>query len=107
MVPRLKKPRTYTCPLRSRYGQLFELAGPSKGELEITVLSPDEMEALFLCYDQDLDQQAAGEKMGISRSSVQRLLVAGRKKMVDALVNNRGLAIAPIYEHRYRESREI
>jgi predicted DNA-binding protein (UPF0251 family) len=40
-----------------------------------------------------LDQHEAGERMGISRGTVQRLLYAGRKRLVDAILNNRAIIV--------------
>jgi hypothetical protein len=42
-----------------------------------------------------MDQKKAGEKMGISRATVQRLLTKGRKKMINALVQKKALAVVP------------
>ena len=62
--------------------------------MEVIVLEHDELEALYLCDGQDLHQEGAGERMGVSRGTVQRLLAQGRKKVVDALVGQKALAVA-------------
>ncbi len=62
-------------------------------ELERVVLHLDELEALRLCDQLDLDQEQAGVRMGISRGIVQRLLASARHKVADALVSGKALAI--------------
>jgi predicted DNA-binding protein (UPF0251 family) len=54
-------------------------------------LSRDELEALKLCDLDDLTQEEAGGRMGVSRGTVQRILAAARKKVATALA--RGKAI--------------
>jgi len=66
--------------------QIFKPAGtPLKG-LEKTIINHDEIEAMHLCDGLGLTQQQAGERMGISRGTVQRLVVSGRKKLIEALL---------------------
>lgn len=62
-------------------------------DLQKIVLNHDELEALHLCDGIGLTQQQAGEKMGISRGTVQRLVVVGRKKLIDAVTNSQALII--------------
>jgi predicted DNA-binding protein (UPF0251 family) len=62
-------------------------------DLETVELRLDELEAMRLCDLDGLDQQAAGERMGISRGTVQRLLASGRGKVLRALVENAALVI--------------
>ena len=40
---------------------------------------------------QDLDQKTAAEKMGISRSTFQRLLKSARKKMIRAIIEGKAI----------------
>jgi predicted DNA-binding protein (UPF0251 family) len=56
-------------------------------------LAPDEFEAMRLCDLEGLSQIDAGERMQVSRGTVQRLLESGRQKTVVALLRNEGLAI--------------
>jgi predicted DNA-binding protein (UPF0251 family) len=56
-------------------------------------LGHDELEALHLCDSLGLTQQQAGERMGISRGTIQRLVVSGRKKLVDAITGSRALVV--------------
>lgn len=59
--------------------------------VETVNLVLDELEALRLCDLLGLDQDEAGERMGVSRATVQRLLAAGRSKVADALVHGKGI----------------
>jgi predicted DNA-binding protein (UPF0251 family) len=54
-------------------------------EIEKITLYRDELEALKLCDFDGLTQEDAGQKMGISRGTVQRLLSSARKKAATAL----------------------
>lgn len=62
-------------------------------EIETTVLSLDQFEALRLCDAEGLDQEAAGRRMGISRGTVQRLLATGRRQLVAAMLDNNAVII--------------
>jgi predicted DNA-binding protein (UPF0251 family) len=61
--------------------------------LEPIRLELDELEALRLCDLAGLDQEAAGERMGVSRGTVQRLLKRGRAKTVRALIESTALVV--------------
>jgi predicted DNA-binding protein (UPF0251 family) len=56
-------------------------------------LNHDEIEAIYLCDSEGLTQEEAGARMGVSRGTVQRLLSSARKKVVDALVRGKAIAI--------------
>jgi predicted DNA-binding protein (UPF0251 family) len=88
MSPRHKKPRVCRCPHR---GKAFKPTGIPMREIENITLYRDELEALKLCDLDDLTQEAAGEKMGISRGTVQRLLSSARKKAATALTEGKAI----------------
>ncbi|OGW41450.1 MAG: DNA-binding protein [Nitrospirae bacterium GWD2_57_9] len=88
MSPRCKKPRNCQCKFR---GKAFKPTGIPMSEVKQMLLSRDELEALKLCDLDDLTQEEAGEKMGVSRGTIQRILAAARKKVAQALT--RGQAI--------------
>ena len=67
---------------------IYKPIGIPMKQLETTDIEPDEFEALRLCDLEDKHQEEAGEIMGISRGTVQRLLYSGRRKIVSALLNN-------------------
>ncbi len=62
-------------------------------QLQESVLALDELEALRLVDFEALSQEEAGERMGISRGTIGRLLEKGRRTVVDALLHGRALRI--------------
>jgi len=82
MSPRYKKPRTCGCSFK---GKAFKPTGVPMTELETVTLYIDELETLKLCDHDGLTQEEAGQKMGISRGTVQRLLSSARGKVAAAL----------------------
>lgn len=92
MSPRPKKPRHCDCPHRPS-GMVMKPAGVPTRALGKTVLEIDELEALRLCDSERLSQAEAGERMGISRGTVQRLVTSGRRKMVEAIIECNALVI--------------
>ncbi|WP_136524160.1 DUF134 domain-containing protein [Geomonas ferrireducens] len=93
-MPRPRKPRTCICPHRAGFAAVFKPAGTPLKELEMLRLAHDELDALHLCDGQGKTQEEAGECMGISRGTVQRLLASARAKVAEALVHQKALAIA-------------
>jgi predicted DNA-binding protein (UPF0251 family) len=63
--------------------------------LERIDLERDELEAIRLCDLDGLSQETAGERMGVSRGTVQRLVSGARRKVAAALVSSAALYIAP------------
>ena len=61
--------------------------------LEEINLEIDELETLRLCDFQDLDQVKAAKKMGISQSTLQRILVSAHKKVSEALIEGKAIKI--------------
>jgi predicted DNA-binding protein (UPF0251 family) len=72
---------------------LFKPAGVPACELETQVLSIDEVEALRLVDAEGLDQQAAAERMKVSRATVGRILEGVHRKVALALVHGHALLI--------------
>jgi len=62
---------------------------------EPILLSYDEFEALRLVDGEDLSQEEAARRMGVSRGTVWRLVASGRKKMIKAIAEGRELLIVP------------
>ncbi|MCI5123798.1 MAG: DUF134 domain-containing protein [Candidatus Electrothrix sp. AR5] len=83
MSPRLKKKR---CCEGDFCGQAFKPVGLPLRKLDQIMLYRDELEALKLCDFEGLTQEQAGERMGVSRGTIQRLLTGARKKIAEALV---------------------
>jgi len=73
---------------------LFKPAAIPMDTLEIVTMGNDELECLHLCDAKGLSQIEAGEAMGVSRGTVQRLLSSARAKVATALVGKKGLAVA-------------
>jgi uncharacterized protein len=82
MSPRCKKPRNCRCKFK---GKAFKPTGIPMSEVKQVSLSRDELETLKLCDFDDLTQDEAGSRMGVSRGTVQRILSAARKKVAMAL----------------------
>ncbi len=62
-------------------------------DLPIIRLNHDELEAMKLCDMDDLTQAEAGQRMGISRGTVQRLLMSARKKAIKAIIEQSAILI--------------
>lgn len=60
-------------------------------EIGKIILARDELEALRLCDLEDLTQEEAGDRMGVSRGTVQRILSSARKKVALALTSGRAI----------------
>lgn len=96
MSPRQKKPRTCACPHRPPGSSVFKPVGTPLKDLERVPLQHDELEALRLCDGEGLTQEEAGERMGVSRGTVQRLVTEGRKKLIGAIVAGQALIVEPM-----------
>ena len=65
-------------------------------DLEEVILDADEVEAIRLCDFKNLDQIEAAEKMKISQSTLQRILVLARQKIAEALIKGKAIRINKI-----------
>ena len=91
MSPRPKKRRR----CKSNFcGNAFKPTGKPLVELNQIILYRDELEALKLCDFEGLFQEQAGEKMGVSRGTVQRILTSARRKAAEALSTGAALVFA-------------
>ena len=88
MSPRYKKPRNCKCKFK---GKAFKPTCVPMSEVEQIPLLREELEALKLCDLDDLTQEEAGVRMGVSRGTVQRILTAARKKTAMALSKGRAI----------------
>ena len=89
MSPRPRKKRC--CEGGFLAGQIFKPNGVPLRQLQQIQLHHDELEALRLCDFEGLFQEQAGEKMGVSRGTVQRLVTSARRKTAEALVSGAAL----------------
>ena len=87
-MPRPKKIRNCQCGL---LGQAFKPVGRPMIDLKQITLFHDELEVLRLCDLEGLVQEEAGQRMGVSRGTVQRLLASARQKTAQALVEGAAL----------------
>jgi predicted DNA-binding protein (UPF0251 family) len=61
--------------------------------LEEVDLGLDELEALRLCDLKNLNQKQAAKKMGVSQSTLGRILTLARKKITQALIEGKAIKI--------------
>jgi predicted DNA-binding protein (UPF0251 family) len=78
-----------------RGNPVFKPQGVPMSEIEVVALEHDELEALRLCDAEGLTQEEAGERMGVSRGTIQRLVTVGRAKLVNSLLRGTALEIVP------------
>jgi predicted DNA-binding protein (UPF0251 family) len=71
----------------------FKPAGVRMIELEDSILTVEEYEAIRLKDLEGLDQGKAAEQMNISQPTFHRLLLSARKKITDAIVNGKAIKI--------------
>ncbi len=71
----------------------FKPAGIPMNNLQETILSFDELEAIRLIDSEGMEQSKAGKKMKISQSTLSRLLKTARKKLADAIITGRAIKI--------------
>lgn len=90
-MPRPKKRRWINSWPRADY---FKPRGIPLAELEVSLLSVEEYEAMRL-YDVDgLDQSRAAEMMNISRPTFGRIIKSAHKKVAEALAFGRAIHIS-------------
>ncbi len=75
-------------------GRAFKPTGTPLINLKQITLFRDELEALKLCDYEGLFQEQAGEKMGVSRGTVQRILTSARRKTAEAMATGAALIFA-------------
>jgi predicted DNA-binding protein (UPF0251 family) len=71
----------------------FKPAGVPVASLEESVLTVDGFEAVRLKDLEGLEQEEAGERMGVSQPTFHRILLAARKTVADAIVNGKAIRI--------------
>ena len=73
--------------------KFYKPQGIAMQDINVVEINLDEFEAIRLCDHDKLNQIEAGEKMKVSRGTIQRLLDTGRYKIIDAMLNNKALKI--------------
>jgi len=71
---------------------------------ELIFIEPAELEALRLVDLEGLSQEEAGERMGVSRGTVWRLVQSARKKTAQALSEGRQIRVAPSFPEHMQET---
>ncbi len=71
----------------------FKPCGIQASCLETVVIYEDEMEAVRLADFESLYQQESADMMQISRTTFSRLVESARKKIADALLNQKAINI--------------
>lgn len=89
-MPRPRKRRTVTLPPRS---MVYKPAGVPLDGLRRVSLLPEELEALRLMDLEDLSQEEAAQRMGVSRSTFQRIVTQARRQVALALVEGAALVV--------------
>ena len=72
-------------------GKGFKPTRIPMSKLKKIELLRDELETLKLCDLEGLTQEQAGQRMGVSRGTVQRILTTARQKVTEALVEGKAL----------------
>jgi len=90
-MPRPITPRRVGCPARA--GGFRPIGGPASRES--VVLGLDGLEAIRLADLEGLYQDAAAERMGVSRQTYARILVRARQAVAAALLGRRLLLVEP------------
>jgi len=90
MPGRRKKERTIDA---DHSGVCFKPCGVQRRLLDRVILDEDEMEAVRLADLESLYQQECADKMGISRTTFSRLVESARKKIADALINQKAIRV--------------
>ncbi len=92
-MPRPRKRRRVTAVPQQA---VYKPAGVPLDGLRQVVLLPEELEALRLADAEGLNQEAAAEAMGVSRSTFQRTLARARRQVALALSEGWALVIATV-----------
>jgi len=71
----------------------FKPAGIRMTELEESILTMPEFEAIRLVDLNEISQEEAGIQMQISQSTLSRILKSGRRKIADAIINGKAIKI--------------
>jgi predicted DNA-binding protein (UPF0251 family) len=72
-------------------GRAFKPTGTPLTELKQIELHRDELEALRLCDGEGMTQEEAGQSMGVSRGTIQRIITVARQKTATALTAGQAL----------------
>ena len=94
----MPRPRKHRICEGKIFDRIFKPTRIPLHELPKIHLREDELEVLRLCDLQGLFQEQAGERMGVSRGTVQRLLATAHKKVAQALTEGAALILGDVEE---------
>lgn len=89
----MPRPRKKRFCRRYRADRVYKPQGIPLKDLEVVELSLDQFEALRLCDVERMDQTQAGEILGVSRGTVQRLLYGARQELLAAILEGKAFTI--------------
>jgi predicted DNA-binding protein (UPF0251 family) len=89
----MPRPRKKRCCRRYNADRIYKPQGIPLRDIDSTILSLDQFEAIRLCDIDNLDQEEAGREMGISRGTIQRLIYDARRKIAEAILRNDAIII--------------
>lgn len=89
----MPRPRKKRFCRRYRADRVYKPQGIPLRDLEVVELSLDQFEALRLCDVERMDQTQAGEVLGVSRGTVQRLLYGARRELLAAILEGKAFTI--------------
>jgi predicted DNA-binding protein (UPF0251 family) len=81
------------CCRRYDADRVYKPQGLPLREIGTSLISLDQFEAMRLCDGEQLEQEEAGQRMRVSRGTVQRLLYGARKQIVEAILHNHAIVI--------------
>jgi len=87
------RPKKRRCCRRYSADRVYKPQGIPLRHLPTTQISLDQFEGLRLCDVEQLEQEEAGRRMGVSRGTIQRMLYDARKKIVEATIENHAILI--------------
>jgi len=71
----------------------FKPSGIPSKHLKETILNHDEFEAVRLIDFQEISQEKASKKMGVSQPTLSRILKSARKKLSEAIIKGKAIKI--------------
>ena len=89
----MPRPRKRRFCRRYQVDRVYKPQGIPMKEISTIEIALDQFEAMRLCDIEGHDQTIAGETMGVSRGTVQRLLYQGRKQLLEAILHNSAIII--------------
>ncbi|MBP2026764.1 putative DNA-binding protein (UPF0251 family) [Acetoanaerobium pronyense] len=89
-IPRPTKLRKVCCLPESN---LFGPITPHLDKREMVLMTVDEYETVRLIDLEDMNQEECAERMGVARTTAQKIYGESKKKIADAIVNGKILKI--------------